>query len=126
MAGTDVQVDLACVAVCDQPLVKDVCAVLGAMFRGVAGVAVENLTVSCHGAVYYVLASFRKGSVLEVAKSDLDTIADVNPLRVSACSVLCDGDCVSIKVRVGSFDHPVTVTDVELVRVIKKRRWALF
>lgn len=124
MAGTDVEVDLACVAACDQLLVKDVCAVLGAMFRGGAGV--EKLSVSCHGPVYFVLVVFRKGAVVEVAKSDLDTIADVNPLRVTACSVLCDGDCICIKVRVGSFDHPITITDTELVRVVKKRRWGLF
>lgn len=120
---THVAVDLSAVAAADQALVKDVCAVLASVFRAAAKPALEQITVSSNGKVYLVVATFPKGALVEVAKTDLDTVCDVNPLRVVAASVLHDGERPHVKVKVCSFDHPVTVTDTHLVRVVRKRRW---
>jgi hypothetical protein len=120
---TQLAVDLSAVAAGDQALVKDVCAVLASVFRAGAQPAAERVAVSSNGKVYLVVASFAKGAVVEVAKADLDTVCDVNPLRVVAASVLHDGERPHVKVKVCGFDHPVTVTDTHLVRVVRKRRW---
>lgn len=122
-AETEVAVDLSAVAAGDQVLVKDVCAVLASVFRAGANAAFEHITVTSNGKVYLVVAAFPKGAVVEVAKTDLDTVCDVNPLRVVAASVLHDGERPHVKVKVCGFDHPVTVTDTHLVRVVRKRRW---
>jgi hypothetical protein len=118
-----VEVDLAAVAAGDQALVKDVCAVLGSVFRAGARPPPASISVSSSGRVYTVVAAFAPGAVLEVGKADFDTICDVNPLRVVSASVLHDGERSHVKVRVCGFDHPVTVTDTDIVRVVRKRRW---
>lgn len=123
---TVVSLDLANVAACDHALVKDVAAVLASIFQSSVSAGLESLRVSCNGQVYFVIGSLAKGAVAEISKSDLDTISDVNPLRVTASSILYDGERVHVKVRVSSFDHPLTITDTQLVRVVKKRRWGIF
>ena len=120
-----VSIDLSGVSVTDQSLVKDVCAVLSTACKVNAGSGPESIAVSCNAQVYFVTATFPRGAVVEVAKSDLDTITDVNPLRVTATSVFYDGERVHIKVRLCSYDHPITVTETSLVRVMKKRRWGM-
>jgi hypothetical protein len=119
-----VEVDLAAVATGDQELVRNVCAVLASVFRAGARPPPESISVSSNGRIYIVVAAFAPGAaVLEVAKADLDTVCDVNPLRVVSASVLHDGERPPVKVRVCGFDHPVTVTDTHIVRVVRKRRW---
>ena len=125
-AITEVTVDMSNVLASDHHLVRDVCAVLATLYRKSGKQTLERIPVTSSGQIYFVVATFAKGAVTEICKSDLDTLADVNPLRVTAASVLHDGECLHVKVRVCSFDHPVTVTDAELVRVVKKRRWGLF
>ena len=116
----EVEVDLTHVPVDDQPLVQDVCALLAALRRDLP---VPSIAVTVTGKIYSVTASFPRGVLVEVSKSELDTVSDVNPLRVPCVSVLSDGSQVHVKARVSSMDHPVTVTDTARVRVLKKRRW---
>lgn len=118
----EVVVNLSAVAVLDQALVKDVCAVL----RSIAPSDFEDLSVSSSGKMYSVVGSFPKGHAVELAKTDLDTLCDVNPLRVVSSSVLYDGERARIRVKVCSTDHPITVTDAHIVKVVKKRRWGLW
>ena len=116
----EISVDLSNVAVEDQQLVKDVCAVVATIRKDVS---VSDIQVAVVGKVYHVVAGFPKGAMVEVTKAELETISDVNPLRVACVSVFCDGTQVYLKIRVCSMDHPVTVTETTLVRIVKKRKW---
>jgi hypothetical protein len=116
-------VDLSQVASEDQVLIKDVCAVLVAIRPDIN---VESISVTILNQVYHVAAAFPSSTVAEIHKSDLDAITDVNPLRVAGTSVVYDGTRLSIKARVCGFSHPITCTDTQLVRVVKRKRWTLF
>ena len=117
---TTVELDLSAVAPDDQALVQNVCAVMATLRKDIV---VNDISITSAGQVYHVVAGFPKGMVVEVGKTEMDSIIDVNPLRVSSVSVLSDGTKASLKVRVCSMDHPVTITETSLVRVTKKRRW---
>lgn len=119
-----VTVDLSDVQTSDQPLIRDVCAVLATVYRHTGQTPIDTISVTTSGAHYLVVASFKQGAVTEIYKSDLDAVADVNPLRVSGIALQHDGSTLRIKVKVCGMNFPVTVTDTELVRVVKKRRWA--
>lgn len=116
-------VDLGCVATEDHVLVKDVCAVLVSMRPDIR---FESISITTINNVYHITASFPAATVAEIYKTDLDVIIDVNPLRVSGVSVVHDNTRLSIKVKVCGFAHPITCTDTQLVRVVKRKRWTLF
>jgi hypothetical protein len=118
----EAHLDLSQVAIGDQQFIKDVCAVLLAIRNDIS---VESVNVKAINDVYHIVATFPPGIVTEIAKSDLDTITDVNPLRISGISIIHDGSRLSIKARACGFAHPITCTDTQLVRVIKKRRWGI-
>lgn len=122
----NVTVDMSAVQLADQSLVRDLCAVLGTIYKTTSHQAIDSITVSSNGHTYIIVAKFPKASVTEICKSDLDTLSDINPLRVSGASILFDCESLHLKVKVCGFDHPLTVTDTDLVRVIKKRRWGIF
>ena len=116
-------VDLGCVASEDQLLVKDVFAVLVSIRPDLR---FESISVTTVNNVYHITASFPASIVAEIHKTDLDVIIDVNPLRVSGVSVVHDNTRLSLKVKVCGFAHPITCTDTQLVRVVKRKRWTLF
>ena len=122
----ELSVDMSAVTLTDQPLVKDVCAVLATMYKRTSNQGIDSISISCNGQIYLITAKFPQGMVTEICKSDLDTIVDINPLRVNGVSILYDGNSIHIKIKVCGFDHPVTITDTQLVRVVKKRRWGVF
>lgn len=122
-ASLEIAVDLSNVAASDHMLVKDVCAVLSTMYKTAGRQGLECIQITSNASVYFAVATFSKGSVVEIAKSDMDTIMQVNPLRIPGISVLHDGEKMHVKVRICSFDHPLTVTDTDIIRIVKKRRW---
>lgn len=118
----EVRVDLSSVAVDDQCLIKDVCAVVAAIREDLV---VTDFRISVSGQIYHIVAEFPKGGVVELTKAEMETITDVNPLRVTSVSALFDGSQMCLKVRVCSMDHPITITETALVRVVKKRKWIM-
>eukprot|EP00961_Rhodomonas_salina_P052055 698837-Rhodomonas_salina.2 len=120
-------VDMSCVTATDYNLVKDVCAVLASLCRCVAGDSATKISVSLRKAqLYCVMATFSKDCVVNISKGELETLTDVNPLRVVESSVMYNCDGLHVKVTVCGYDHPVTVTETALVRIVKKRRWTPF
>jgi hypothetical protein len=115
-----IEVDLSMVDKQDKTLVQGVCAVLASMIKDLP---TPSVTVKQTGAFYIVTASYPKGTVVEVTQDDLHLVSEVNSLRVSCVSVLADGSQTHVKARVSSMEHPITVTDVALVQVTKKRKW---
>lgn len=119
----EASVDLSNVAHDDQTIIKDVCAVLAALKRTLR---IKEISVTAAGDIYNVTATISGSTAVEIAKSDMDTIVDINPLRVTGVSVVTGEDSPLLKVRVCSLMHPVTITDTQIVKVVKKRRWGLF
>ena len=124
--SVEVNLDLSNVLPRDYVLVRDVCAVLATVCKSTSKQALDKISVCTNADIYYITASFTKGYVIELSKAELDTICDVNPLRVLCISVLYDGERVNIKVKVASYDHPLTVTNTDIVRIVKKRKWVNF
>lgn len=118
-----VKLDLSEVSHDDQNMVRDVCAVMSVIRKELI---LTNFKITMSGQFYIITADFPKTALpLELGKAEMDTITDVNPLRVTCVSLVCDVNNVTLKVRVSSVLHPITVTDTSIVRVVKKRRWLL-
>lgn len=75
---------------------------------------------------YHVKARVQPQANVELAKSDLDVITDINPFRITSVSVILRNAELSVCVRVCSKDFPIMVTDASIVHIVKKRRWGLF
>lgn len=122
----DAEFDLSQVAVDDQQLVRDVCAVLVSLRKDLL---LGRICITSERNVYTITAEISADASFEIAKSDMDLLCDVNPLRVSAVTVgrfKAGSDTLAIKVCVCGYDHPIACTDAQLVRVVKRRRWALW
>ena len=61
----------------------------------------------------------------EISKSELDTIHDVNPLRVISASLARIGGKLRFKVRVSDRNEPLMLTETQVVAVRKRARWAM-
>jgi hypothetical protein len=76
--------------------------------------------------VQYAVNAYINDSVdCEISKSELDTIHDVNPLRVISASLARIGGKLRFKVRVSDRNEPLMLTETQVVAVRKRARWAM-
>jgi hypothetical protein len=73
---------------------------------------------------YAVNAYIVDGVDCEFSKAELDTVHDVNPLRVLSASVARVGGKMRLKVRVSDRNEPLMLTETQVVTVRKRARWA--
>ena len=74
---------------------------------------------------YYVVNAFIKDTEdCEFSKSELDTIHDVNPLRVVSAAVARTGGKLRIKVRISDRNEPLMLTETQVLVMRKRARWA--
>jgi hypothetical protein len=74
---------------------------------------------------YYIVNAFIKDTEdCEFSKSELDTIHDVNPLRVISASVARTGGKMKIRVKISDRNEPLMLTETQVLVVRKKARWA--
>ena len=74
---------------------------------------------------YYIVNAFIKDTEdCEFSKTELDTIHDVNPLRVISAAVARTGGKMRIKVRISDRNEPLMLTETQVLVVRKKARWA--
>lgn len=81
-------------------------------------------TVDAGHGCYTVNAYINDASDCEFSKAELDTIHDVNPLRVLSASVARTGGKMRIKVRISDRNEPLMLTETQVLVVRKKARWA--
>jgi len=74
---------------------------------------------------YAVNAYINDAVDCELSKGELDTIHDVNPLRIISSSVARVGGKLRIKVRVSDRNEPLMLTETQVVSVRKRARWAM-
>jgi hypothetical protein len=74
---------------------------------------------------YYVVNAFINDTAdCEFSKAELDTIHDVNPLRVMGAAVSRINGKMRIKVKISDRDEPLMLTETQVLVVRKKARWA--
>lgn len=81
-------------------------------------------TVDAGHGCYTVNAFINDTADCEFSKAELDTIHDVNPLRVLSASVARTGGKMRIKVRISDRNEPLMLTETQVLVVRKKARWA--
>ena len=82
-------------------------------------------TVDAANNAYTVNAYITDSFDCEFSRADLDTIHDVNPLRVMSASVARVGSKLRLKVRVSDRNEPLILTETQVVCVRKRSRWGL-
>jgi len=81
-------------------------------------------TVDVGQGCYTVNAYINDTADCEFSKTELETIHDVNPLRVQSASVARVGGKMRIKVKISDRDEPLMLTETQVLVVRKKARWA--
>ena len=72
---------------------------------------------------YIVNAYINDTDDCEFSRAELDTIHDVNPLRVISASVARSAGKLRLKVRVSDRNEPLMLTETQILSVRKRSRW---
>ncbi len=80
-------------------------------------------TVDAAQGAYTVNAYINDAVDCEFSRAELDTIHDVNPLRVLSASVARTGGKLRLRVRVSDRNEPLMLTETQIVSVRKRARW---
>jgi hypothetical protein len=73
----------------------------------------------------YILNALINDAVdCEFSKAELETIHDVNPLRVISAGMARTSGKLKIKVRIADRNEPLMLTETQVVSVRKRARWA--
>ncbi len=103
----------------DRPVVRNVIAALEAVKR-------TKLFTSWNcvvGQGHYLVTAYMAEGDWELGSRELDTVHEVNPLRVVSVSVATHGQRACVKVRVSDRNQPLMLTETQLVHVRKRSRW---
>jgi hypothetical protein len=105
----------------DQVIVRNVVAAIEALKQDKI---LLSWTVDSSNGYYTVNAFINDSSDCEFSKTELDTIHDVNPLRVVSASVARTGGKMRVKVRISDRNEPLMLTETQVISVRKRARWA--
>ena len=84
----------------------------------------ENWSVVVQDKSYVLNMYFAADSEVDINVRDLNTIVDVNPLRVLSVSIVKIGNCtLTLRAVVGNKDHPLMLTETDVVRIRKRSRF---
>lgn len=73
----------------------------------------------------YVVNAYINDAVdCEFSRAELETVHDVNPLRVLSASVARVGSKMRLKVKVSDRNEPLMLTETQVLTVRKRSRWA--
>ena len=73
---------------------------------------------------YVINAYINDGADCEFTKAELETIHDVNPLRVLSAGLARTAGKLKLRVRVSDRNEPLMLTETQVVAVRKRARWA--
>ena len=74
----------------------------------------------------YVINAYINDAVdCEFSRTELETIHDVNPLRVLSASIARVAGKLRLKVRVSDRNEPIVLTETQVVSVRKRSRWSM-
>ena len=73
----------------------------------------------------YVVNAYINDAVdCEFSRAELETIHDVNPLRVLSASVARTAGKMRLKIKVSDRNEPLMLTETQVLTVRKRARWA--
>ena len=81
-----------------------------------------NVETGNHG---YIVSAYINDSVdCEFSKAELESIHDVNPLRVLSAGMARVGGKLKLKITVSDRNEPLMLTETQVLSVRKRARWA--
>ena len=84
----------------------------------------DNWSVVVQDKSYVSNMYFSPDSEFDVSVRDLNTIVDISPLRVLSVSVVkISTATIALRVVVGNKDHPLILTETDVVRIRKRSRF---
>jgi len=85
---------------------------------------VDTHTLPSSSSTFYVVNAYINDTEdCEFSRAELDTIHDVNPLRVISASVARSAGKLRLKVRVSDRNEPLMLTETQILSVRKRSRW---
>ena len=75
------------------------------------------------GKGHYTVTAFLADGDWELGTRELDTLYEVNPLRVLSVSVQSQNGRPSLRIRISDKNEPLMLTETQLVHVRKRSRW---
>lgn len=105
----------------DRPIVRNVIAALELIKKAKL---FSSWTCTVARGNYIVTAFIAEGD-WEISSRELDTIYEVNPLRVLSVVVQCQAQRTSLRVRISDRNEPLMLTETQLVHVRKRSRWLM-
>jgi hypothetical protein len=81
-------------------------------------------TVDTGPGAYVVNAYINDAADCEFSRTELETVHDVNPLRVLSASVARVAGKLRLKVRISDRNEPLMLTETQVLTVRKRARWA--
>jgi len=103
----------------DRPIVRNVVAALEIMKKAKLFTS-WTCTVTAGS---YVVTAYLTDADWELGTRELDTVAEVNPLRVLSVSVQRLASRMAVRVRISDRNQPLMLTETQLVHVRKRSRW---
>jgi hypothetical protein len=105
----------------DRPIVRNVIASLEAIRK-----AKLFTSWSCSvGKGHYIVTAYLTDTDWELGSRELETIHDVNPLRVVSVCVQSQAKRPSVRVKISDRNEPLMLTETQLVHVRKRSRWLM-
>lgn len=105
----------------DRPIVRNVIAALELFKKSKL-----FTSWSCNvGKGHYMVTAFFAEGDWELGSKELDTLYEVNPLRVISVSIQHQGQRLCLKVRISDKNEPLMLTETQLVHVRKRSRWLM-
>ena len=105
----------------DQVIVQNVVAAIESLK---AEKILLSWTVETNIPGFYILNAYINDAVdCDFSKTELETIHDVNPLRVVGASVARVAGKMRIRVKISDRNEPLMLTETQIVAVRKRSRW---
>jgi len=124
IAGVLEEPDLDGVKAEDRTLVKDVISLLSTLQHPAQ--LCKGWNVNLIGTTHYEvngLIDTKKPGEWEVFLEDFELLRRIDPLRVQSVSVRATGSAAQLRVKILSRTESVVVTEYDIIRVQKRRRW---
>lgn len=103
----------------DRTIVRNVIAAIEVMKRGKLFTSWTcNVSKGC-----YIVEAHIDDVDCEFSSRELDSLHDVNPLRVVSVSLQRQGTKNSLKVRISDRNEPLMLTETQVLHVRKRSKW---
>lgn len=104
----------------DRPIVRNVISALNILKKGPT-IFTSWTCVVTKG--FYIVTAYLGDGDWELGTRELDTVYDVNPLRIISVSVQNQGSKTCVRIRISDRNEPIMMTETQLVHLRKRSRW---